>query len=49
MRQLTRLPIPEVQLRRRHSLGTSAVTNKYLAEGDRPAVDLEIWGENQQG
>jgi acyl dehydratase len=26
-----------------------AVTRKYLAEGDRPAVDLEIWGENQRG
>ncbi len=25
------------------------VTRKYLAEGDRPAVDLDIWGENQRG
>ena len=25
------------------------VTRRYLAEGDRPAVDLEIWGENQRG
>jgi acyl dehydratase len=25
------------------------VTASYLAEGDRPAVDLEIWGENQRG
>jgi acyl dehydratase len=25
------------------------LTRKYLAEGDRPAVDLEIWGENQRG
>jgi acyl dehydratase len=25
------------------------VARKYLAEGDRPAVDLEIWGENQRG
>jgi len=25
------------------------VTRKYLAEGDRPAVDLEVWGENQRG
>jgi hypothetical protein len=25
------------------------VVRKYLAEGDRPAVDLEIWGENQHG
>ena len=25
------------------------VTRKYLAEGGRPAVDLDIWGENQRG
>jgi acyl dehydratase len=25
------------------------ITRKYLAEGDRPAVDLDIWGENQRG
>ena len=25
------------------------VTRRYLAPGDRPAVDLEIWGENQRG
>ena len=25
------------------------VERKYLAEGDRPAVELEIWGENQRG
>jgi acyl dehydratase len=25
------------------------VTRKYLAEGDRPAVDLDAWGENQRG
>jgi hypothetical protein len=25
------------------------VTRKYLADGDRPAVDLEVWGENQRG
>jgi hypothetical protein len=25
------------------------VTRHYLADGDRPAVDLEIWGENQRG
>jgi acyl dehydratase len=24
------------------------VTRKYLAEGDRPAVDLDVWGENQR-
>jgi hypothetical protein len=25
------------------------VVRKYLAEGQRPAVDLEVWGENQRG
>jgi hypothetical protein len=25
------------------------VTKRYLAEGDRPAVDLDIWAENQHG
>lgn len=25
------------------------VTRRYVAEGDRPAVDLEVWGENQRG
>jgi len=25
------------------------VARKYLAEGGRPAVDLEVWGENQRG
>ena len=25
------------------------VARKYLAEGDRPAVDLDLWGENQRG
>jgi acyl dehydratase len=25
------------------------VTRRYLAEGDRPAVDLDLWGENQRG
>ncbi|HET9730167.1 MAG TPA: hypothetical protein VFR41_12130, partial [Acidimicrobiia bacterium] len=25
------------------------VTRTYLAAGERPAVDLEIWGENQRG
>jgi acyl dehydratase len=24
------------------------VTRKHVAEGDRPAVDLEVWGENQR-
>ena len=25
------------------------VSKKYLTDGNRPAVDLEIWGENQRG
>lgn len=25
------------------------VTRKYLAEGGRPAVEVEVWGENQRG
>jgi acyl dehydratase len=25
------------------------VTRHYVAEGDRPAVDLDVWGENQRG
>jgi hypothetical protein len=25
------------------------VTRKYLADGERPAVDLDLWGENQRG
>ena len=25
------------------------VTGKHLADGDRPAVDLDMWGENQRG
>src|ERR1039457_4956446 len=25
------------------------VTRRYLADGDRPAIDLEIWGDNQRG
>jgi acyl dehydratase len=25
------------------------VARKYLAEGDRPAVDLDLWAENQKG
>jgi hypothetical protein len=24
------------------------VTRKYLAEGEHPAVDLDVWGENQR-
>jgi hypothetical protein len=30
------------------SLG-GRVVRKYLADGDRPAVDLELWGRNQRG
>ena len=30
------------------SLG-GRVTRKYLAEGDRPAVDVELWARNQRG
>jgi acyl dehydratase len=26
-----------------------SVIRRYLADGDRPAVDLEVWGENQRG
>ena len=25
------------------------VTDKYLADGDRPAVELEVWAQNQRG
>jgi hypothetical protein len=25
------------------------ISRRYLADGDRPAVDLEVWGENQRG
>ena len=25
------------------------IPHKYLAEGDRPAVDLDVWAENQRG
>ena len=25
------------------------VTRKHLVDGDRPAVDLDLWGENQRG
>jgi hypothetical protein len=25
------------------------VVRKHLAEGDRPAVDLDIWAENERG
>lgn len=25
------------------------ITRKYLADGDRPAVDLDVWGRNQRG
>jgi acyl dehydratase len=43
----------DAQMRRFNFVGDvhwmrGRVTRKYLAEGDRPAVDLEIWGENQR-
>ena len=45
-----RLRVPPVQLRRRHALAARhGSTRKYLADGDRPAVDLDLWGENQRG
>jgi len=25
------------------------VTRKYMTDGDRPAVDCDVWGENQRG
>ncbi len=25
------------------------ITRKYLADGDQPAIDLDVWGENQRG
>jgi hypothetical protein len=25
------------------------VVRKYLADGDRTSVDLDVWGENQRG
>ncbi|HEY1465417.1 MAG TPA: hypothetical protein VGF11_00065, partial [Acidimicrobiales bacterium] len=25
------------------------VTRKYLAVGDRPALDIEVWAQNQRG
>jgi acyl dehydratase len=28
---------------------TGRITRKYLAEGDRPAIDLDVQGENQRG
>ena len=40
-----RLRVPQVQLRRRHALAARhASPRKYLADGDRPAVDLELAG-----
>ncbi len=45
-----RLPVPPVQLRRRHALDARAAScAKYLADGDRPAVELDAAGENQRG
>ena len=31
-----------------HTMG-GRITRKYLASGDRPAIDLELWGQNQRG
>jgi acyl dehydratase len=31
-----------------HWMG-GTITRKYLADGERPAVDLDIWGQNQRG
>lgn len=44
----------DVEFRRFNHVGDThwmrgEVTAKYLAEGDRPAVDVEIHGENQRG
>jgi len=44
----------DVEFRRFNYVGDThwmrgRVTRKYLAEGDRPAVDLEIHGQNQRG
>ena len=45
-----RLRVPQVQLRRRHAVAARArSTRKYLADGDRPAVDLELEAVNQRG
>lgn len=44
----------DVQFRKFNYVGDThwmqgRITRKYLADGDRPAVDLDIWGENQRG
>ncbi len=44
----------DVQFRKFNYVGDThwmrgKVTRHYLADGDRPAVDLDIWGENQRG
>lgn len=44
----------DCQMRRFNYLGDThwmrgKVTKKYVAEGDRPAIDLDLWGENQRG
>ena len=45
-----RLRVPAVQLRRRHALDARPGDPQvYLADGDRPAVELDVWGENQRG
>jgi len=44
----------DVQFRKFNFVGDThwvrgKVTRHYLADGDRPAIDLDIWGENQRG
>lgn len=44
----------DVQFRKFNYVGDThwmrgTVTRRHLAEGDRPAVDVDIWGENQRG
>ena len=38
-----------VQLRGRHPVARGTVTNRYLAEGGRPAVDVDLAATNQRG
>jgi hypothetical protein len=44
----------DCQLRKFNYVGDThwikgTVTRRYLADGDRPAVDVDVWGENQRG
>ena len=44
----------DVEFRRFNYVGDThwmhgRIVRKYLADGERPAVDLEVWGENQRG